>query len=86
MDGNGMQTGGGATWNSLPLGFGIALAQNELAMQRYAGLTEAEKEQIILRCKDAKSKEEMHKIVASLAPDGNVSSLYEGPRTDSGRG
>jgi len=29
------------------------------------------------RCKDAKSKEEMQKIVDSLVPDGNVNNLYE---------
>ncbi len=50
----------------MPLGFGMALAMNERAMKRYSDLTEAEKEKIILRCKDAKSKEEMDKIVNSL--------------------
>lgn len=66
----------------LPLGFGFALARNEVAMQRYAELTETEKEHIIMKCKDAKSKAEMQKIVDSLVPDGNLSSVFEGPKTN----
>lgn len=72
----------GAMLRELPLGFGFALARNEAAMQNYAQLTESEKEQIILRCKDAKSKSEMQKIVDSLVPGGDISSLYAGPRTN----
>ncbi len=66
----------------LPLGFGFALARNTIAMQRYGELTESEKEQIILKCKDAKSKAEMQRIVDSLVPDGNLSSVFEGPKTN----
>ncbi len=66
----------------LPLGFGFALARNERAMQRYAQLSESEKEQIINRCRDAKSKAEMQKIVDEMVPQGNVSSLFEGPKTN----
>lgn len=66
----------------LPLGFGFALARNEAAMQRYAQLTESEKEQIINRCKDARSKAEMQKIVDEMVPEGSVSSLFEGPKTN----
>lgn len=42
--------------NELPVGFGMALAINEQAMQGYAALTETEKEHLILRCRDAGSK------------------------------
>ena len=66
----------------LPLGFGFALARNEQAMKRYGELTESEKEQIINRCKDAKSKTEMQRIVNELVPEGNASSLFEGPKTN----
>ena len=66
----------------LPLGFGMALAANERAMQGYAQLSESEKEQIIMKCKDAKSKAEMRKIVNSLVPDQNMKSLYEGPKAN----
>lgn len=61
----------------LPLGFGMALAMNEPAMRGYAGLTEAEKEQVILRCKDAKTKKQMQKIVDSLVPDADVQEVFE---------
>ncbi len=70
----------GSLLGALPLGFGMALAMNERAMQAYSGLTESEKEHIIMRCKDARSKEEMRGIVDSLVPDGNVNSLLEGPK------
>ncbi len=59
-------------FTDLPLGFTMALAMNEPAMQGYAGLTESEKERIILKCKDAKTKEEMQKIVDELVPGGNI--------------
>lgn len=52
----------------LPLGFGMGLAMNEGAMTEYSNMTEAEKEKIILRAKDAKSKEEMERIIDSLTP------------------
>ena len=73
---------GGSPLGSLPLGFTMALASNASAMQEYAHMTEAEKEQIILRCKDAKSKKEMRKIVDSMVPDGNMHSLYEHAETE----
>lgn len=73
---------GDSFFRELPLGFSFALARNEMAMQRYAELTESEKEQIILKCKDARSKAEMQKIVNDLVPDGNLSSVFEGPKTN----
>lgn len=78
MDLNGMPTSG-YPFTEIPLGFGMALAMNEPAMRGYAGLSETEKEHIIMRCKDARSKDEMQKIVDSLVPDGNVNSLFESP-------
>ena len=59
------------------MGFGMALAMNEPAMKGYAGLTESEKEDLILRCRDAKTKEEMQRIVDSLVQDTDVSALEE---------
>ncbi len=72
----------GSPLASLPLGFGMALAMNERAMEAYAGLSESEKEQIIMKCRDAKSKDEMRTIVDSLVPEGNVNSLFEGPKAN----
>lgn len=76
MDLNGMSMGG-YPMSGLPMGFGMALAMNEPAMRAYAGLTETEREHIIMRCKDARTKEEMRQIVDSLVPEGNVNNLYE---------
>lgn len=67
----------GTPMGGLPVGFGMSLAMNEAAMEGYAGLTEAEKEKVILRCKDAKTKEQMQKIVDSLVPGGDVQGVKE---------
>ena len=72
----------GSIMRDLPLGFGFALARNEKAMEHYAQMSEAEKEKILNRCRDAKSKAEMQKIVDEMVPGGNVTSLYEGPKTE----
>lgn len=84
MDINGFGTGtipyGGTATAQLPIGFGMALAMNEAAMSGYAGLTEAEKEKVILRCKDAKTKEQMQEIVDSLVPGTDVREIYEEER------
>lgn len=81
MDGNGITgvgTGaGGFAFTELPLGFGMALAMNERAMRGYAGMTETEREHIIMKCKDARTKEEMQKIVDSLVPDGDITNVTE---------
>ena len=55
---------------SLPLGFGMALAQNEAAMKSFEALSEAEKEAIVLRTHQVNSKREMRGLVASLAEKG----------------
>lgn len=74
MDTNGLPTEG-YPLTELPLGFGMALAMNEGAMCGYARLTETEKEHLIMRCKDARSKEEMQKIVDSLATGESINSI-----------
>lgn len=76
MDTNGHAMGG-YPFTGIPTGFGMALAMNEPAMRTYAGLSETEREHIIMRCKDARTKEEMRQIVESLVPDGNVNNLFE---------
>ncbi len=81
MDINGM--GGyynGLPFTELPLGFGMGLAMNGAALNGYAGLTESEKEKVILRCKDAKTKEQMQDIVDSLAPGSDVQGIFEEER------
>lgn len=76
MDTNNMSMGG-FPMTGLPMGFAMSLAMNEPAMEGYAGLSETEREHLIMRCRDARSKEEMQKIVDSLVPEGNVHNLFE---------
>lgn len=51
----------------IPIGFGMALAVNEPAMNAYAAMTEAQKQEIINRAHSVRSEREMHDLVASLA-------------------
>ena len=53
-------------YNSLPIGFGMALAMNPPAFNAYSNLTEEEKQALIDRAHHANSQEEMHDIVAKL--------------------
>lgn len=51
----------------LPLGFGMALAQNSAAMERFAMMSEDEKRSVISGTHQVKSKAEMHRYVEQLA-------------------
>lgn len=51
----------------LPLGLGMALAQNEKAMAKFELLSQKEKQSIIQKTHNIKSKKEMHTLVNSLA-------------------
>lgn len=53
--------------DEMPVGFAMALAMNPDAMQKFAVLSEAQKQQIIAGTHNVKSKEEMHRYVSSLA-------------------
>lgn len=50
----------------LPLGFGMALAQNEAAMQAFEAMTEPEKEAVIRKTHSVRSKREMQQLVDQL--------------------
>ena len=52
--------------NLLPLGLGMALAQNEAAMKRFETMTEPEKQALIQRTHQVKSKREMQQLVTQL--------------------
>lgn len=55
----------------LPLGFGMALAQNEAAMKRFEALSEAEKQEILEQTHHVKSKQEMRQLMpVSAIPAG----------------
>ena len=51
----------------VPIGFGLALAMNQPAMNAYAAMTEAQKQEIINKAHNIRSKQEMHTLVGSLA-------------------
>ena len=57
----------------LPLGFGMALAQNQTALRKYEALTEVEKKALMDQIHGVQSKAEMRQLVAELAdrPDAN---------------
>ena len=56
----------------VPIGFGMALAQNAAAMNRYAHLTEQQKQDILNKAHNVRSEKEMYTLVASLANGQNT--------------
>ena len=58
---------------TLPMGFGMALAQNQTALRKYEALTEVEKKALMDQIHGVQSKAEMRQLVAELAdrPDAN---------------
>lgn len=51
----------------VPIGFGLALAQNDKAMAAYAAMTQPQKQAILDRAHNARSEKEMHRIVSQIA-------------------
>ena len=51
----------------VPIGFGMALAVNEPAMNAYSALTEEQKQAILDKAHNVRSEKEMHNLVNSLA-------------------
>ena len=54
-------------FTTVPIGFGMALAQNEAAMVRYAHLTETQKQDVLTKAHNARSEKDMYTLVAGLA-------------------
>ena len=52
---------------NVPIGFGLALSANTAAMNRYANLTEAQKQDVLSKAHNVRSEKEMYSLVASLA-------------------
>ena len=50
----------------VPIGFGMALAVNQPAMNAYAAMTEEQKQALLSKAHHARSEKEMHNIVNSL--------------------
>ena len=51
----------------VPIGFGMALAMNQPAMNAYAAMTEDQKQAILNKAHNVRSEREMHGLVNSLA-------------------
>ena len=56
--------------NGIPLGFGMALAQNSKAMNYFSSLDDQKKQEVIDHCHGVRSKNEMQDYVSSLV-EGN---------------
>ena len=54
------------TKDEMPVGFAMALAMNSEAMQKFATLSEEQKQEIIAGTHAVKSRDEMHRYVDSL--------------------
>lgn len=54
----------------LPLGFGMALAQNEAAMQQFESMTDSEKQALLQQARGVNSKREMQHLVAGIVSGG----------------
>ncbi|MBQ3503148.1 MAG: hypothetical protein IJA75_00415 [Oscillospiraceae bacterium] len=51
----------------VPIGFGMALAMNQPAMNAYAAMTAGQKQAILNKAHKVRSEREMQDLVASLA-------------------
>lgn len=51
----------------MPMGFAFQLSMNEKAMERFAGMTEEEKGQVLDAARNVTSKEQMKGIVSDLS-------------------
>ena len=51
----------------VPIGFGMAIAMNQPAMDAYAAMTEQQKQTVLDKAHNVRSEKEMHNLVASLA-------------------
>lgn len=50
----------------VPAGFALALAQSELAMGIYAGMGEKQRQLVLEKARNARSRDEMQQIVDTL--------------------
>lgn len=53
--------------SALPLGFGMALAQNEPAMKRFETMTESQKESVLQQAHLVSFRREMQQLISRLA-------------------
>lgn len=80
VDGTNSMAEGTYGFTDVPLGFGMALAMNGAAGEAYEELSELEKEQLLMRCRDAATREEMQGIVDALVTDKDITGVLEEER------
>ena len=68
---------GNSIYSGYPLAMEPLLSEEQMSHQGYDGMTEAEKERLIFECKDAKTTDEMNRIVASVTSDIDAKALME---------
>lgn len=54
-------------FSKVPIGFGMALAQNEKALNAYAVMTKEQKASVLEKAHHAASEEQMRQLVAEIA-------------------
>lgn len=83
MDFNGIAFGAAAEagypLSMVPLGLDLDMMENEAVQSGRFSMTESRKEELLMRCKDAKSDREVRRIVAEEVPEGRIIALFEGP-------
>lgn len=52
--------------DDVPLGFGMALAQNEKALEKFAQLDERQKQRFLFEARHVRNKNEMQSIVERI--------------------
>ena len=67
--------GHGLPYAGLP--FGLQTIAANSAANGYDNLTEAEKEHLLMQCKDAKNMSEKQRIVANAVPDTDLKAVAE---------
>lgn len=87
MDINAMSEEGFSMYGAaaFPYGVGTAIALNDRILEENQGkhgLTETEREHIIMECKDARSDKERQKIIEEKVPNGNPYALFERDEID----
>ena len=56
-------------FQEVPIGFAMAIAQNETAVNAYAMMTPEEKQAILNKAHNARTEQEMQQIVSQIAAD-----------------
>lgn len=56
-------------FSQVPIGFSMALAQNEQAVNAYAMMTKEEKDAILQKAHNARSQQEMQQLVSAIAAE-----------------